>query len=560
MIENLVLRTYNKMWKFERKIYAIDDIKLPIPINPDEAAYFVIGILLTLGILKLFPFLNKVPFIIRYIAIPYGLMKFLTKKKFDGKLPHKFLLGYIQFILSAKRVARFQDAQRYKKVRFTPVVYRKTVVINITEALTKMKKREERTMYQFPVKYYEDNILFNQKTNTCWACYRATGFNYDYLSTDRQISWLNRLSRFIANLGIESKILIIPAVQNVSEHYKELVSGLNDSDPLYRSAVAHAQGTEDYLLEKVKLQGNSNDYLVYILAKLEKKPSLSNMLDELFKRPMKVLEEFFGVDRKEILLSEIKYFQNAASAWYKEENKRLAMVKTDEKTTQWLYRRMYRRGLAEPARLREHKKGGYWKPGSEITIKDGEKAVRPIKRDILTLNEGLVEVGNRHIKVTNSDGKVSYQTFLTMSHIPDGLAFPGGEWLLLLQDYPFATEVCLHIKLFEFRESIKKITNKKQEIKSQIEHVTQNDNVPDELHEASMSADELERELKRNRAPLADVSISFCIAADNEREMDDNAKFLKERYEDLNFMIERAIYRSVQIVHGVYPGSGKICT
>ncbi|WP_312648891.1 hypothetical protein [Aminipila sp.] len=222
-------------------------------------------------------------------------------------------------------------------------------------------------MYQFPVKYYEENLIFNEKTNSCWACYKAVGFNYDFLSTDRQISWLNRLTRFIANLGVEAKILIIPAVQDVKEHYDSLIEGLKESDPLYESAVIHAKGTAGYLLEKVKHEGNSDNYEVYVLAKMVKRNNLPNMLDELFKRPLKVLEEFFAVERREILLSEIKYFQNAQSTWYKEQNKRLAMEKTDEKTTQWLYRRMFRRGIAEPVKLRKNNKGGYWKPDRTIT-------------------------------------------------------------------------------------------------------------------------------------------------------------------------------------------------
>lgn len=141
-MKNIILRTYNKMWKFERKLYAIDDIKLPVPINQDEIIYLAIGFLITLLILKVLPFLNAVPFIVRYIALPYGLMKFLTKKKFDGKLPHKFVLGYIDYMGLPKRIARFKPAQRYKLGYFTSVVYRKKNIINLTEEITKKQKKK----------------------------------------------------------------------------------------------------------------------------------------------------------------------------------------------------------------------------------------------------------------------------------------------------------------------------------------------------------------------------------------------------------------------------------
>lgn len=135
--EKVVLRTYNSTWKFERKIYAIDKIRLLVPINIDDAAYLLIGLLITILLLKIFPFLNQIPFIIRYVLLPWGLMKFLTKKKFDGKLPHRFLLGYLEYLTLPKAFSRFQDSGKYKKGRFTGVAWRGKEIIDMTELLTK---------------------------------------------------------------------------------------------------------------------------------------------------------------------------------------------------------------------------------------------------------------------------------------------------------------------------------------------------------------------------------------------------------------------------------------
>ena len=144
--EKIVLRTYKSTWKCERKLYAIDRIRLPIPVNLDDAAYLALGLLITILLLKIFPFLNEIPFIIRYILLPYGLMKFLTKKKFDGKLPHKFLIGYLEYLTLPKFFARFQDSRSYKKGRFTSVAYRGKEIVNITEILTKKERRKKTCM------------------------------------------------------------------------------------------------------------------------------------------------------------------------------------------------------------------------------------------------------------------------------------------------------------------------------------------------------------------------------------------------------------------------------
>ena len=91
-------------------------------------------------------------------------------------------------------------------------------------------------MYDFPIKYYEDNLILNKKTKDCWAVFKAVGFNYDYLSEERKTMLLNRLTRFVANIGKEAKILIIPVAQDVKIHYKSLMSKLPKENPLYEFA------------------------------------------------------------------------------------------------------------------------------------------------------------------------------------------------------------------------------------------------------------------------------------------------------------------------------------
>ena len=141
--EKIVLRAYNHAWKYERKLYAFDKIRLPVPINVDDAAYLALGFFITVLLLKIVPFLNGIPFIIRYILLPYGLMKFLTKKKFDGKLPHKFLMGYLEYLTLPKSFSRFQNCPEYKKGRFTSVAFRGKEIVNLTEMLTKKERRKK---------------------------------------------------------------------------------------------------------------------------------------------------------------------------------------------------------------------------------------------------------------------------------------------------------------------------------------------------------------------------------------------------------------------------------
>ena len=412
-------------------------------------------------------------------------------------------------------------------------------------------------MYDFPIKYYEDNLIINKKTKDCWAVYKAIGFNYDFLSEERKFMMLNKLTRFIANIGTEAKILILPVAQDVKLHYKGLMERLPKENPLFSYAKAHAEGTEAYLSANIDYDGRCNDSEVYIIVKLTKGKDVRKMLDEFIKRPMKAIEELFEVEYKELLFSDLKAFQGASDAYFEEQKKRLRLEKTGAETTQWLIKRMLRRGIRESVPLRKNRKGQVWTPGKEIVIKDGEKAIRPHEKDILSLTESLIEPAKDYVKVTSSDGKVSYQTFLTIAHIPDGLLFPGSEWLLLLQDHAIPTEVCMHITTIEHKESIRKISGKRREIKSQIEHVAENDEVPEELFEAKENADGLEAELKAAKDPLVKVSVSICIASEDEKELAGNACVIKEWYEDQNFEVEKPMTDQFKLFMEFIPGSGR---
>ena len=299
--------------------------------------------------------------------------------------------------------------------------------------------------YEFPIKYFEENLIFN-KRGECWACYQILGVSYDYLSKDKKIMLLNRVTRFISNIGEEAQLLIIPVAQDVRKHQEALIDAMDRSDPLYAASQAHAKGTMHYLEQKIKDNGATNDYNIYLLTKLERQRISGGNLEELIKKPMKAINELFDVEQKDILESDIRAYKEVAVNYYQSQNRRIRMEPASVETVQWLYRRMTRRGVSGSVKVRQNVDGSAWKPAAAPILKDGEKAVRPLQTDVLTLSEALINPKeHRYITCENTDGTISYQTFLSMASVPDGMIFPGGEWLLLLQDYPYATEVCAHM-------------------------------------------------------------------------------------------------------------------
>ena len=108
--EKNTLYSYHKIWKIEKKIYAIQNIVLPIPIDPWELLYFGATWVVCNVIFGLLPGVSNIPVMIRSIMLPFAISKFLMTKKLDGKNPLRYMLGVITFLFveQGKSVEFFQ--------------------------------------------------------------------------------------------------------------------------------------------------------------------------------------------------------------------------------------------------------------------------------------------------------------------------------------------------------------------------------------------------------------------------------------------------------------------
>lgn len=108
--EKITLYSYHKIWKIEKKIYAIQNIVLPIPIDPWELLYFGATWVVCNVIFGLLPGVSNIPVMIRSIMLPFAISKFLMTKKLDGKNPLRYMLGIITFLFveQGKSVEFFQ--------------------------------------------------------------------------------------------------------------------------------------------------------------------------------------------------------------------------------------------------------------------------------------------------------------------------------------------------------------------------------------------------------------------------------------------------------------------
>lgn len=106
------INSYQKLWKYENKIYKLGNLRMPFPINAYDALYFIgtLGVVILLRNIWPISAMNEV---LKYGLIPYLISRYLRKVKFDGKTPIAFVRDFIPyFITKNQHYQFFQSIQK----------------------------------------------------------------------------------------------------------------------------------------------------------------------------------------------------------------------------------------------------------------------------------------------------------------------------------------------------------------------------------------------------------------------------------------------------------------
>ncbi|MEK5394025.1 TcpE family conjugal transfer membrane protein [Margalitia sp. FSL K6-0131] len=120
---HVYVRTYKRMWRFERYFYSFDRFKLPRPITWWQLWYFLIAELVIIVINANTPLLVWVnTFIVKFVVFPGVISFYLSRKKHDGKSPHKFFYSQIKYYLLPKIYCRYKKVSRPGIIKYSNMI------------------------------------------------------------------------------------------------------------------------------------------------------------------------------------------------------------------------------------------------------------------------------------------------------------------------------------------------------------------------------------------------------------------------------------------------------
>ena len=145
----MIVRAFSSLWKVDRRLYAVESVSIPGEPTYPEIFFFVIGFVLVRIVLQIFGLANFDNALIKYAAIPIGFSMFMTKKRFNGKRPDKFLWSIIRFYSLPRHICKYRRLKAVGGYEYTGFLFsgakeepRKESREELQEELQKELKRE----------------------------------------------------------------------------------------------------------------------------------------------------------------------------------------------------------------------------------------------------------------------------------------------------------------------------------------------------------------------------------------------------------------------------------
>jgi hypothetical protein len=367
------------------------------------------------------------------------------------------------------------------------------------------------------MKTFESNLIF--RIDGCYAAYKLRPTQYNYIANNKKFNKRDELAKIILNSNSNHiKMLGKPTFESLkhkNEEFKKTIKG-----PLKEEAHNYLDAVTNYMIETVGDQASNTQR--YILIKLKKKKStnMKTALIDGIKEGVKTFIDGFNTEEFSITESEYDSYKKAEDELYHRVKK---LDRASEMDIEWLNRQPFYRGIGDP-KLRSHvdKEGNpkYYTPTYRKIIKNGEVALSPNKHELLSLADGKVDFNNfeRYMSVEHMDGRISYQSFLSVSNLPPTY-FPNEEWIYGLKSLPFPVEWCFDIDVISKKKIESKVRGRRKKTLDQMENIIDSRDLPEEVLEAEHEGKTLENEISRKKAPYTFTNISFCVASDNLEEL-----------------------------------------
>lgn len=385
-------------------------------------------------------------------------------------------------------------------------------------------------MNRVPLRYAHENILFSHDDQVA-GLYRLDSVSYPFLPVGDKWALMRKLERFARQVAADFSIWRVqrsyPAdryldeLEETADHryadpeewraflrgHRERIRSLDSHVPeIYLAVTLHADDTESST------------------------PGLVRATDRFKRR----LEDLLGIGSPQpISAGTLKSLKRAERRTFERLSGLLDLRRASTAELQWLIRRSFSRGVAEP------ECDPYWEPDAMVvTSTDGEASFEPLEHDLWRLANGPVgeDPSEPPSLTVESEEGTSLQAFLCAGTLASEAAFPGPSAELLFapaEHAGVAVDAVLHARWVGNRDALAQIRKRIIDV----EHAYREEergtmSGPGVLAEEDrVLAREYEAILQgTDHPPMLRASLSFAVAATERDQLEQRVDGLREQF------------------------------
>lgn len=133
----ITFRTFAGVWTWERRIYKLERIRLPMPVTFRWIGAAIGSFFLVVLPLNRFLLDHVLPWApVRYAVLPILMANWLTKAKLDGKPPLAWVTSVVRYLFMRKRWARYKPLRLGRLEQFKVQVLRRSEVAHPSQETT----------------------------------------------------------------------------------------------------------------------------------------------------------------------------------------------------------------------------------------------------------------------------------------------------------------------------------------------------------------------------------------------------------------------------------------
>lgn len=403
---------------------------------------------------------------------------------------------------------------------------------------------------EFPIKYLENNLVFNNKTGDVYAYYEWMPYNYSCISEDKALAVADNIGKLLVSARSKKMhLLLVNTEESIHEtiaRSKKLVKG-----DLKDTAWRMLDGVELFLED---VHGKNEIEVRFYIGFL-----LSGGEYELSGRREKSGGKIFSQGIR-------GFFRNVNETLFgdyvrmdKEEVERYVRL---EQMLRGRIGKIFRLRRAEPkdiAYIIQHLNGhqgesyDYYSYNPERIVEDDKVGVK--KYDVIRLEDSKLENHERSLNIIGEE-RTEKVAYLALSRMTGENEFPYYSEVLYYQQtrFQFPVDVSVKIEVVENKSALKKLRDKKAELKDLDENAWDSGNEStNAVYEAAGDVKSLEAVLDKTRENMYKISYILRVAGKDDEELASRVMEVKDFYEQYKMVIQRPLCDQAGLHEEFYP-------